>query len=85
MVRRRLQAAGKLVDLKFGQVLRDPGERIRYVYFPTGSAISLLSPSNAGATLEVAVIGPEGVLGVSVAVGIHVGSQRALVNAGGTA
>ncbi len=85
MVRRRLLAASKPVELKIGEVLREPGQRIRYVYFPTASSISLLSPSNAGATLEVAVIGPEGVLGVSVALGINIASQRALVNTAGTA
>jgi CRP-like cAMP-binding protein len=83
--RQGLLAAGRPVELEFGDVLREPGQRIRHVYFPTGSSISLLSPSDAGATLEVAVIGNEGVLGVSVAFGINVSSQRALVNARGTA
>jgi CRP-like cAMP-binding protein len=83
--RQRLLAASRHVELKFGDVLREPGQRIRYVYFPTGSSISLLAPSDGDETLEVAIIGDEGVLGVSVAFGISVGSQRALVNVGGTA
>jgi CRP-like cAMP-binding protein len=83
--RKRLLAASEQVDLKYLQVLREPGQRIRYVYFPVGSSISLIAPTAAGASLEVAVIGREGVFGVSVAFGIHVGSQRALVNTAGAA
>jgi CRP-like cAMP-binding protein len=80
-----LLAAAAHVELKFGDVLREPGQRFRHVYFPTSCSISLLAPSDAGATLEVAVIGDEGVLGVSVAFGVNIGSQRALVNVGGSA
>jgi CRP-like cAMP-binding protein len=77
--RNRLLAACEPVELKPAEVLREPGQRIRHVYFPAGSSISLLAPAAAGATLEVAVIGPEGVLGISVAFGINMGSQRAQV------
>jgi hypothetical protein len=83
--RQRLLAASQQVELKFGDVLREPGQRIRHVYFPTGSSISLLAPANADATLEVAIISDEGALGISVAFGINVGSHRALVNVGGSA
>jgi len=83
--RHRLLAACEPVELKFADVLREPGQRIRYVYFPTGGSISLIAPTATGAGLEVAVIGDEGVLGVSVAFGINIGSQRALVNGAGTA
>lgn len=79
MDRNRLLAACEPVELKSAEVLREPGQRIRHVYFPAGSSISLLAPAAAGATLEVAVIGAEGVLGVSVAFGINIGSQRAQV------
>jgi CRP-like cAMP-binding protein len=83
--RTRLLAACQLIELKSGEVLREPGQRIRHVYFPAGSAVSLLAPTAAGNTLEVAVIGDEGVLGISVAFGINIGSQRALVNRAGPA
>jgi CRP-like cAMP-binding protein len=83
--REHLLAACEPVELKSADVLREPGQRIRHVYFPTGSSISLIAPTAAGASLEVAVIGDEGVLGVSVAFGIDRGSQRALVNGAGTA
>ena len=78
-------AACEPVELKSAEVLREPGQRIRHVYFPAGGSISLIAPTAAGDSLEVAVIGDEGVLGVSVAFGISMGSQRALVNGAGTA
>jgi CRP-like cAMP-binding protein len=83
--RNRLLAACEPVELKPAEVLREPGQRIRHVYFPAGSSISLLAPAAAGATLEVAVIGDEGVLGISVAFGINIGSQRAQVVCAGPA
>ncbi len=83
--RQRLLSACEQVELKFADVLREPSQRIRYVYFPTSGSISLIAPTGKGAGLELAVIGSEGVLGVSVAFGINMGSQRALVNAAGTA
>ena len=83
--RERVLAACEPVELKSADVLREPGQRIRYVYFPAGSSISLIAPTAGGASLEVAVIGDEGVLGVSVAFGISRVSQRALVNGAGTA
>ncbi|MGO9931587.1 MAG: Crp/Fnr family transcriptional regulator [Steroidobacteraceae bacterium] len=78
-------AACEPVELKSAEVLREPGQRIRHVYFPAGSSISLVASTAAGTGLEVAVIGDEGVLGVSVAFGINMVSQRALVNRAGTA
>ena len=78
-------AACEPVELKSAEVLREPGQRIRHVYFPAGSSVSLLAPTAAGNTLEVAVIGAEGVLGISVAFGINMGSQRAVVNRAGPA
>jgi CRP-like cAMP-binding protein len=83
--RERLLAACELVELKTAEVLREPGQRIHHVYFPASGSISLVAPTAAGSSLEVAVIGDEGVLGVSVAFGINMTSQRALVNGAGTA
>ena len=82
--RERVLAACESVELKSAEVLREPWRRIRHVYFPISSSISLIAPTSAGTSLEVAVIGDEGVLGVSVAFGISMGSQRALVNGAGT-
>lgn len=78
-------AACEPVEWKPAELLREPGQRIDHVYFPAGGSISLVAPTSAGTSLEVAVIGNEGVLGVSVAFGINVGSHRALVNGPGPA
>jgi len=83
--RKRLLAECEQVELKFGEVLREPQWPIRHVYFPAGCSISLVAPIDSGASLEVAVIGEEGVLGVSVAFGINLGAQRALVKGAGPA
>lgn len=79
---RRLLDGLEPVTLKFGEVLQEPGVQIRYVYFPVDCAISLL------ATLEgpqVGLVGYEGVVGISLALGVNVSSVRALVQASGTA
>ena len=50
------------VELEFGQVLTEPAERVRYVYFPIAATISLNAPAGVGSRLEVALIGNEGLL-----------------------
>jgi CRP-like cAMP-binding protein len=83
--REHLLAACTQVELQFAQVIREPGERIRHVYFPITCCLSLIAPMDARAGLEIAVIGNEGVFGVSVACGIDTGSHRTLVTGGGSA
>ena len=57
--RERVLAACEPVELKSAEVLREPGQRIRHVYFPAGSSISLIASTAADESLEVAVIGDE--------------------------
>ena len=45
------------VELEFSKVLANPGEPLRYVYFPTTSFISLVTPMGGKAILEVALAG----------------------------
>ncbi len=73
------------VDLAFGEVLAAPGEAVRNVYFPTGSVISLLVPMGGKSTLEVAIVGSEGVYGASVALGIGASPLLAIVQGAGPA
>ena len=82
---RRLQPQLKEVKLTFGEMVYEPGETIRYVYFPNNSIVSLLSATEGHATLEVGMIGNEGMTGVSVFMGINQSLPRALVQGAGTA
>ena len=83
--RLRIEAGCDPVDLLIGEVLADPGERIRHVYFPTASFISLTTPINRGTTLEVGLVGNEGMLGISLILGLESAPLHALVLGGGTA
>ncbi len=82
---RRLAPHIEPVTLTLGQVLSEPGSRIRHLYFPYSGVISLLSVVDAHKAAEVAVVGNEGVLGGSAAIGINVSNLRAIVQGSGSA
>ena len=67
--RQRIVAGCEPVDLPMGEVLVERGERIRHVYFPTDSFVSLTTAADNGTTLEVGLVGHEGMLG-TVAEGV---------------
>jgi CRP-like cAMP-binding protein len=73
------------VYLKFGQVLYEPGKAIRYVYFPLNCLISLLTAVDKRRTLEVGMVGSEGMAGMPFILGIGVSGVRALVQGAGDA
>lgn len=73
------------VSLTFGETMYEPGALIRHVYFPTDSLISLLTLVEGHLALEVGLIGREGMLGVSLALGVKNSPVRALVQGSGTA
>ena len=81
----RLLAYLDPLTLKFGEVLHEPGIGIQYVYFPVDCAISLLATVEGERALEVGLVGREGMVGVSLALGVEVSSVRALVQVSGTA
>lgn len=83
--RASLLAACEPVDLALGQVIAEPGARIGDIYFPTGSAICLLAPMEAGHVVEVLLIGSEGFYGVPVALGVAHGGLHAVVHGAGAA
>jgi CRP-like cAMP-binding protein len=73
------------VTLSFGQVLYEPGKPMRNVYFPSACLVSLLTIAEGHLALEVGMVGPEGMLGVPLALGIGVSPVRALVQGDGPA
>ncbi len=56
----------ELVDLPFGQRIIECGNRLEHCYFPTSAVLSLVYVMEGGATTELAVVGREGVIGVSL-------------------
>ncbi len=83
--RKQVLACCETVELVLAEVLAEPGERIRYVYFPTDSYISLTTPIDGRASLEVGLIGDEGMLGVSLILGVDISPLHALVQGEGPA
>lgn len=73
------------VSLVFGTTLYEPGDAINHVYFPNDSIISLLSKVSEHSSLEVGMVGKEGMAGISVFMGVNNAGTRALVQGGGSA
>ena len=71
------------VQLKLGAVLYEPGMKMRYVYFPTTAIVSLLYVLENGASAEIAIVGNEGLLGVSLFMGGESTPSRAVVQSAG--
>ena len=83
--RQRLLAGCEPVELSFAEVLAEPAERICHVYFPTTSYISLVTPIDGCASLEVGLVGDEGMLGISLILGVDISPLSALVQGEGLA
>jgi CRP-like cAMP-binding protein len=73
------------VSLKFGQILYEAGAKIHHVYFPVDCLISLLTAVDKRRTLEVGMVGNEGMTGMPFILGMGVSGVRALVQGGGAA
>jgi CRP-like cAMP-binding protein len=73
------------VDLALGSVLYERGDRIRHVYFPSESFISMLMVVDDRSTLEAGMIGSEGMCGHPLILGGNVAQLRALVQGAGSA
>ena len=67
------------VDLPLGKVLYESGGKLSHVYFPTTSIISLLYVMEDGASAEIAVVGHEGIVGISLFMGGESTPSRAVV------
>ena len=78
-------AACEPVDLAFSDVLYTPKERLSHVYFPISGFISLIMPIDESASLEVGLVGNEGMFGIPLALGVDVSPMRAVVQGAGSA
>ena len=83
--RERLFPHLKLVDLPLGTVLYESGDRLRHIYFPTDSIVSLLYVMRDGASAEIAVVGNEGAIGLALFMGGETTTNRAIVQSAGSA
>jgi CRP-like cAMP-binding protein len=84
-VQARLAPDIKRVELPLGEVLYEAGDPVRHVYFPIDCIISRLYIMESGASAEIAVVGNEGVLGVSLFMGGEKTPNRAVVQHAGHA
>lgn len=71
--------------MPLGKVIYESGARPRHIYFPTDSIVSLLYVLNNGASAEIAVVGREGAVGVSLFMGGETTPSRAVVQSAGSA
>jgi CRP-like cAMP-binding protein len=71
------------VELPLGSVLYESGGELSHVYFPTTAIISLLYILQSGASAEIAVVGHEGIVGVSLFMGGGSTPSRAIVQSAG--
>jgi CRP-like cAMP-binding protein len=73
------------VSLPIGTILYNSGESIEHVYFPEDALISLVTHMRDGATVEVGLIGSDGMVGIPVLLGDDIAFEAAVVQIGGTA
>src|SRR5580765_9105996 len=81
----RLEPHLELISMRLGDVLYESGSKLRYVYFPTTSIVSLLYVMEDGASAEIAIVGNEGMLGISLFMGGDTTPSRAVVQSAGYA
>ncbi len=81
----RVSSNLRLAPLELGKVLYESGSRQRAVYFPTTAIVSLLYMLADGASAEIAVVGNEGIIGVSLFMGGETTPSRAVVQSAGHA
>jgi CRP-like cAMP-binding protein len=83
--RARLLPHCERVDLRIGTVLAEPHTPLKYAYFPDEAMVSLVSVTSEGATIEIAMIGSEGMVGIAGLLDVESPSYRAVVQVPGGA
>ena len=81
----RIASHLELIPMSLGDVLYESGARLRYVYFPTTSIVSLLYVMEDGASAEISVVGNEGLIGIALFMGGETTPSRAIVQSAGHA
>src|SRR5579862_3661042 len=84
-VRARLLPHLKPVSMPLGTVLYESGSLVPHIYFPTDAIVSLLYVLDNGASAEIAVVGNDGAVGVSLFMGGETTTSRAVVQSAGQA
>ncbi|MFA7387806.1 MAG: Crp/Fnr family transcriptional regulator [Thiohalobacteraceae bacterium] len=79
----RLSPHLELIEMPLGDALYESGGQLQHVYFPTTSIVSLLYVLEDGASAEIAVVGNEGILGISLFMGGETTPSRAVVQSAG--
>jgi CRP-like cAMP-binding protein len=69
--------------VRLGETLHRPGEQLEHAYFPTSAIVSLLYVMESGASVEIANVGNEGVLGISLVLGGNTTPSSAVVQSAG--
>src|SRR6266404_4849834 len=81
----RLSEHLEAFELKLGEFLHMPDERVEHVYFPTDGIVSLLATLEGGETVETGVVGREGMVGISIVLGVDTTTSQSLVQGSGHA
>jgi CRP-like cAMP-binding protein len=81
----QLARLGELIRVDMGDVLYEPGQTVRYIYFPIDCLLSLMAVAEGRMTLEVGSVGREGMIGASVVLGHEMAQVRAVVQRAGRA
>ena len=80
---RRWQPLLEPFDMPLGHVLYEPGSTLSHVYFPTNAIVSLLYVMENGASAEIAIVGNDGLVGISLFMGGESTPSRAVVQSAG--
>ena len=83
--RRKVVACGEIVQLTFGDVICEEGERMSHIYFPVSSFFSIISSVDEHCKLEAGLVGAEGMLGISSMLGVDIAPGHVRVQGSGAA
>jgi len=81
----RFSEGATIAPMPLGHVLYESGDEMRHVYFPTTSIVSLLYVMENGSSAEIAIVGNEGIVGISLFMGGESTPSRAIVQSAGRA